>query len=81
MNYTPIDDAYNIHHIDPKTYKVTLQYSPVCIFCSHSASTALMNDGGSFRQCNRCRKNFRARVLTDPINNFSYSTQHLRGTN
>jgi len=81
MNYTPLEDAYKIHHTNETTYSGTLRYSPKCIFCHHDVSTSLMNDGGSFRRCDRCRKHFRAVPLTSAINNFSYSTHHLKGTN
>jgi hypothetical protein len=81
MNFTPLDDAFKIHHTNPNTYSGTIYYSPVCIFCLNPNSTSLMNDGGAFRQCNKCRKNFRATVLNQSINNFSYSTSQLKGTN
>jgi hypothetical protein len=82
MNYTPLDDAYKIHHIKSNTYVGNILFSPSCIFCNSSTSKPLMkNDGGSFRQCDRCKKHFKARVVNEAINNFSYSTYHLRGTN
>ena len=81
MNFTSISDAYKIHHIRNDTYGGSIKYSPVCIFCKNNISISLMNDGGAFRQCQRCRKNFRATVLNQAINNFSYSTHHLKGTN
>ncbi len=75
-----LDEAYKIHHTNSNTYSGTIGYSPVCIYCRNPTSTSLMNDGGSFRQCNKCRKNFRATVLNNAISNFSYSTSHLHGT-
>ena len=82
MNYTPLDEAYKIHHTNPNTYGGTIRYSSICIYCKNPKSKSLMNgDGGSFRQCERCRKNFRATVINDAIHNFSYSTHHLQGTN
>jgi len=81
MNYTSIDQAFNT---TPNTYFGNIFYSPVCIFCNHNSSIALFptgTDGGSFRQCSRCKKNFRAKVENKPINNFNYSTHHLKGTN
>lgn len=81
MNYTNLDDAYKIHHTNMNTYSGTLKYSPICIFCSHPKSTSLMNDGGAFRRCDHCKKNFKANVLNTAISNFSYSTHHLQGTN
>lgn len=81
MNYTPLDEAYKIHHINSNTYGGTIKYSPTCIYCKNPSSNPLMNDGGSFRQCLRCRKNFKATVITEAVQNFSFSTQHLKGTN
>ena len=57
MNFTSISDAYKIHHIRNDTYGGSIKYSPVCIFCKNNISISLMNDGGAFRQCQRCRKN------------------------
>jgi hypothetical protein len=81
MNYTPLEDAYKIHHVNSNTYSGTLKYSPTCIYCNNITSTPLMNDGGSFRRCDRCKKNFRATILNEAVTNFSYSTNHLKGTN
>lgn len=82
MNYTPLDEAYKIHHVNSNTYGGTIQYSPICIYCKNPSSRSLMpSDGGAFRQCERCRKNFRATIINDAITNFSYSTHHLKGTN
>ena len=81
MNYTPLEDAYNIHHVNSNTYTGTIKYSSTCIYCKNPTSTSLMNDGGSFRTCNRCRKNFKATTLNAAVTNFSYSTHHLKGTN
>lgn len=83
MNYTPLDEAYKIHHINSNTYRGTVSYSPICIYCKNPKSNPLIpsGDGGSFRQCLRCKKNFRANVITEAVQNFSYSTHHLKGTN
>jgi len=81
MNYTTLDEAYKIHHINSNTYRGTIKYSPICIYCKNPSSKSLMNDGGAFRQCDHCRKNFRANVITEAVQNFSYSTHHLKGTN
>jgi hypothetical protein len=81
MNYTSLEEAYKIHHTNSNTYGGTIQYSTACIFCKNPTSASLMNDGGSFRQCLRCRKNFKATIINDAINNQSYSTSHLKGTN
>jgi hypothetical protein len=81
QSYTPLDQAYKIHHTNSNTYTGSIKYNPTCIFCSHQISTSLMNDGGSFRRCNKCNKHFRASIVNDAITNYSYSTHHLKGTN
>lgn len=86
MNYTHLDEAYKIHHVTNNTYEnynKKLVYNPQCIFCSYNNSIALMEDrdGGIFRRCLRCRKEFVAKLLTQPINNYNNSTEHLKGTN
>jgi transcription elongation factor Elf1 len=85
MNYTPLNDAYNIHHINSNTYTQSIQYSSQCIFCGNEDTTALMlnQDNGAFRHCNNpsCRKNFRATILSKPISNYTKATTHLKGTN
>lgn len=87
MNYTPLTEAYKIHHtnINSAITNTHLIYSSVCIFCSNTDTTALMplQDGGSFRRCNNlsCRKNFRAQILSKPVTNYISATSHLKGTN
>jgi hypothetical protein len=81
MNYTPLDDAFKIHHTSSNTYGGNIKYNTTCIYCKNPSSKSLMNDGGAFRQCERCRKNFMATVINSAIQNFSYSTHHLKGTN
>ena len=81
MNYTPLDDAFKIHHTNSNTYGGTIHYSTICIYCKNPSSKSLMNDGGAFRQCNQCKKNFMASILTPSVNNLKYSTNHLKGTN
>lgn len=80
MNFTPLEQAYKIHHIDPTIYSGTLFYSPICIFCNYNQSIPLYS-GGSFRQCLKCKKHFKATILNQAIPNFTVSTSHLKGTN
>lgn len=80
MNYTPVNNAFITPHVNNSTYGGNIVYSPQCVFCGHDVSIQLMNDGGSFRQCQKCRKNFRARILTETVQNYSYSTSHLQST-
>jgi len=42
-------------------HQVLSTYSSTCIYCSSNETRALMQDG-SFRQCLKCRKNFKATI-------------------
>ena len=61
---TPITDAYHFSSFSQYINSGGLKsrFSPIYIFCSSKDSTPLINDGGSFRQCNRCKKQFKARL-------------------
>jgi len=80
MNYTFVNEAYKIHHINSDTYTENIKYRPICIYCNNMSSKPLMNDG-SFRKCDRCNKHFKSIAIGNAIKNFSYSTDHLKGTN
>jgi len=69
---TDLQDAYsfltfsqyiNNNGLSPK-------FSPNCIFCSSNETTALLKDG-TFRQCNKCKKQFKPLILRnqEPICN------------
>lgn len=62
---TNLNDAYKFHtfseYIPQALNRQT--FSPTCIFCSSNNTVSLMNDGGSFRQCVQCRKQFRATII------------------
>lgn len=83
--FTPLNEAYNIHHVNTQSYTQAIQYSSQCIYCSNQDTTALMpnQDNGSFRQCNNrsCRKQFRAKIVSKPVENYVNATTHLKGTN
>ena len=82
MNYTPLKEAYEIHHSTTNnSFYKPVTYSPVCIHCNCSSSIPLINDGGSFRMCDRCKKQFKATILEPPVQNYANSTSHLKGTN
>ena len=85
FTFTSLNDAYNIHHISLQSYTQAIQYSSQCIFCSNKDTIALMQaqDNGSFRQCNNrgCRKQFRANIVSKPVENYVNATTHLKGTN
>jgi hypothetical protein len=63
LKQTTINDAYHFESFSSYINNKGLQtkFSPICIFCSTTESTPLTNDG-SFRQCNRCKKQFKARL-------------------
>lgn len=63
LNQTPLADAYKY-----ETYSQFMKqmrpytFSPQCIFCSNNESNALTSEG-SFRQCGRCKKQFKAKIV------------------
>jgi hypothetical protein len=65
LQQTPIENAYKFQTFSGyiNNNGLTSRFSPICIFCSSSDTISLMNDGGSFRQCNKCKKQFRARFI------------------
>ena len=65
---TNLNDAYEYktHSDYIKNIKVS-KYSPVCVFCSCNESFPLTNDGGSFRCCFHCKKNFKANPLFEKV--------------
>ena len=81
FTFTPLDQAYQIHHVNPNTYNSlnTAKYSTTCMFCGNQQSVALMEsqDRGAFRQCVNlsCRKQFQATILSAPVANYQMSTQ------
>ena len=80
MNYTSVNEAYKIEHVHPTTYTGNITYSKQCIFCGNQETQSLLNDGGCFRKCEKCRKNFRANVLNAPVANYKNSLHHLKST-
>ena len=62
-NGEPLDSAYNFHSFSSFINNgLQSRFSPQCIFCPSRESIALLNDG-SFRQCNRCKKQFKALLI------------------
>ena len=60
---TLLNDAYNFNSFSSYIVNGDLNslFSPNCIFCSSNNTTNLTNDG-SFKQCNSCRKQFKAKL-------------------
>ena len=63
LQQTSINDAYQFESFSSYINNDGLKtkFSHICIFCSEKESIPLMKDG-SFRQCNRCKKQFKARL-------------------
>lgn len=66
---TPLDSAYQFSSFSPYIVNGGLnsRFSPICIFCSSNNTMNLINDG-SFKQCNSCKKQFRANLSNNQIN-------------
>jgi hypothetical protein len=60
MEYTPLENAFNQHCISIKGQNT---FSNLCVYCSSPNTMPLLNE---LRQCNQCRKQFKARPLTSP---------------
>lgn len=71
MNYS---EAFVHSHIKTTIYSGKIQYNPACIYCNNITTQPLLpNDGGCFRRCLGCRKQFQSRVLTTPVPNYNSS--------
>jgi hypothetical protein len=62
---TPLNDAYSFQSFSSYIVNNGLKakFSQNCIFCPSNVSTALIQDG-SFRQCGRCKKTFKAILIS-----------------
>jgi len=63
LQQTSINSAYQFSSFSNYIINGGLNsnFSPICIFCSSNNTTNLVNDG-SFKQCNTCRKQFKANL-------------------
>ena len=66
---TNLDAAYHFTSFSPYIVNGGLNssFSPNCIFCS-SNNTMNLNNDGSFKQCNSCRKQFKAVLSNNQYN-------------
>ena len=66
---TSLNDAYKFNTFSPYIMNGGLNsnFSPFCIFCSSNNTMNLANDG-SFKQCNTCRRQFKANLLNNQVN-------------
>lgn len=69
---TSINSAYQFTSFSPYIINGGLnsKFSPICIFCSSNNSINLIDDG-SFKQCNSCRKQFKAKLFNNLVNQLS----------
>lgn len=69
FNGETIDSAYKFSSFSPYIINGGLnsRFSPNCIFCSSNNTINLINDG-SFKQCNSCRKQFKAVLSNNNVN-------------
>ena len=58
---TPLNNAFDFNSTI-KPHQTVSAHLTTCIYCSNQSSTPLIADG-SFRQCTKCRKNFRAQIM------------------
>jgi hypothetical protein len=67
---TSIDSAYQFSSFSPYIMNGGLnsRFSPFCIFCSSNNTINLTNDC-SFKQCNSCRKQFKAKLTQNQFSN------------
>ena len=68
LSQTSIDNAYQFSSFSPYILNGGLNrtFSPICIFCSSNNTMNLAKDG-SFKQCNTCRKQFKANLINNII--------------
>ena len=61
---TELQDAYQFNTFSQyiNNNGLATKFSPNCIFCSSNDTRILLNDG-SFRQCNKCKKQFKSKIV------------------
>ncbi len=60
---TPLNVAYQFQSFSSYINNgLQTRFSPRCIFCPSTNTAALLTDG-SFRKCNMCKKQFKARLV------------------
>jgi hypothetical protein len=69
LDQTELDAAYKFNTFSPYIINggLNTRFSPVCIFCLSNNTMNLVNDG-SFKQCNSCRKQFKAKLIGPQVN-------------
>ena len=71
LSQTPINSAYDFSSFSPYIINGGLnnKFSPICIFCSSNNTLPLTQDGGSFRHCNTCKKQFKSKLIGQNFTN------------
>jgi hypothetical protein len=66
---TNLESAYQFSSFSPYIMNGGLdsRFSPICIFCSSNNTMNLAKDG-SFKQCNSCKKQFKAQLSNNQVN-------------
>lgn len=66
---TNLDTAYQFSSFSHYIINggLNCKFSPNCIFCSSNNTINLANDG-SFKQCNSCKKQFKALIYNNQAN-------------
>jgi hypothetical protein len=69
LSQTNLDSAYQFTSFSPYITNGGLnsKFSPNCVFCSSNNTINLINDG-SFKQCNSCKKQFKAIPSNNQVN-------------
>lgn len=67
---TNLDKAYQFNSFSPYIMNNGLNsgFSPICVFCSSNNTVNLISDG-SFKQCKKCKKQFKAFLSNNQFNN------------
>ena len=65
---TPLNDAYQFNSFSSYIINggLNTKFSQNCIYCSSNNTMNLVNDG-SFKQCNSCRKQFKANLSNNEM--------------
>ena len=61
LNQTGLNDAYKFNTFSDFINNNKTTFSPICIFCSSRESIPIVRDG-SFRQCTKCKRQFKAKI-------------------
>ena len=71
LSQTSLNSAYQFNSFSSYIVNGGLnsRFSPICIFCCSNNTINLINYG-SFKQCNSCRKQFKANLSSNQVNQY-----------